>query len=240
MHKHNAYITLTYNDEHLPANSTLRYADYQLFMKRLRKHYRSNKIRFYMCGEYGTKENRPHYHAILFNIRFEDQQYHGTNDLGHRLYTSATLDKIWNLGYGIIGDVTFESAAYVARYITTKITGDAAKGHYERVTPDGEIINLEPEFNHMSLKPGIGIKWLQRYYSDVYPTGQMVVNGHRVRPPRYYDKLFKKLDEENYDEMTFRRHLETQAHAADNTYARLKVKEQVHKARTKTLKRNLA
>lgn len=240
LHKHNAYVTLTYKDETIPENGTLRYRDYQLFMKRLVKHFRPHKIRFYMCGEYGTQTNRPHYHAILFNVRFEDQQLHSENVQGNRLYSSPTLDRIWQLGHGLIGEVTFESAAYVARYITTKITGQLAESHYERLTLDGEIIRLEPEFNHMSLKPGIGKRWLERYYSDVYPTGQMVVNGTKVRPPRYYDKLFKKLDEENYDEMTFRRHIETQAHAADNTPARLHVKEQVLRARTKTLKRSLA
>ena len=68
-----------------------------------------------------------------------------------------------------IGDVSFQSAAYIARYCVQKVTGQLAESHYRVITEDGEIIDREPEFNHMSLKPGIGAEWLKRYKSDVFP-----------------------------------------------------------------------
>ncbi|AXH74125.1 MAG: replication initiator protein [Microviridae sp.] len=128
LHKKNCFITLTYNDEHLPENSSLDYRVFQLFMKRLRKKYGDN-IRFYMCGEYGENFGRPHFHACLFNHDFSDKKLWKTvNKMP--LFRSAELEELWPFGFSSIGSVTFESAAYVARYIMKKITGEAAEKHY--------------------------------------------------------------------------------------------------------------
>ena len=142
-------------------------------MKRLRKRWPKDRIRFYMCGEYGDLKGRPHFHACLFGFDFPDKEvYSKRGDV--TLYSSKMLDEIWGKGMCIIGDVTFESAAYVARYIMKKITGNLAESHYNGLTP---------EFNKMSLKPGIGSEWFDKFSSDVYPDGKVVVRGHLSRSP---------------------------------------------------------
>jgi hypothetical protein len=103
----------------------------RLFIKRYRKKF--GQFRYYYCGEYGDKLGRPHYHLLIFGHEFEDQELFKTNHGNDKLYTSPSLDKLWGKGYAVIGELTFQSAAYVARYIMKKITGSIAKQHYERI-----------------------------------------------------------------------------------------------------------
>ena len=227
LYEHNSYVTLTYRPEVMPEDGSLRYRDFQLFMKRLRKYY---KARFFMCGEYGENFGRPHFHAILFNVHFEDRSYFMVSPSGARLYRSQVLELLWPHGFSSIGDVTFESAAYVARYCMKKVTGDNAQYWY------GE---REPEFCHMSLKPGIGARWIDKYLTDVYPSGMMVVNGAECKSPRYFDKRFKKVSDEEFAQLVMRREQLARANYLDNTEARLSVKEQVAAARLRSLKRSL-
>lgn len=236
MHERKAYLTLTYDDQHLPPGASLRHRDYQLFMKRLRKG-TGLQIRYYMAGEYGEHTQRPHYHAALFGIDFPDRKIHKKNHRGDMLYTSKELEKYWPLGFNTIGEVTFESAAYIARYIMKKVNGDPAEKHYETIDEHtGEIIQRIPEYNRMSLKPGIGATWLQKFYTDVYPEGKVLVRGHLTKPPRYYDNKAHAWDMED---IQYTRHLEAQRTAHDNTPARLATKEVVAKARVSLLKRKL-
>lgn len=237
-HAENAFITLTYDDEHLPADWSLEYGDYQRFMKRLRK--RFGPVRFYMAGEYGEQFGRPHYHACLFGFNFPDRQIWKKSQSGMTIYRSAALEELWPFGYSSIGDVTFESAAYVARYIMKKVTGRQAESHYERIDPEtGEVFNRKPEFTKMSLKPGIGARWFEAYQSDVYPGDYVVMRGQKMRPPRYYDRLFAKDNPFEWDEIQYRRELDGRSRAADNTPERLAAKEMVAKARLTKLKRGL-
>lgn len=232
LHQENAFLTLTYDEAHLPPGRSLYYRHYQLFQKRLRRANPKKKIRFYMCGEYGEQFDRPHYHSCLFGHDFPDKVYHAKTGSGSKIYTSAQLSALWPHGFSSIGSVNFESAAYVARYITKKITGDLAPSHYRYIDAEtGETTERTPEFNHMSLKPGIGANWLKKYRSDVYPSGEVVMNGRTMRAPRYYDRDYKNHDQLAYEQLQYGRHLETIAHAADNTYDRLKAKEIVTTAR---------
>ena len=137
LYPRNCFITLTYNPENLPKDGSLQLRHFQLFFKRLRKKY-GQKIRFFHCGEYGEKNQRPHYHACIFNFDFNDRIPYKTVN-GHTLYTSKALSDLWSdprtgspYGFCTIGDVTFESAAYVARYITKKINGAKSITHYEK------------------------------------------------------------------------------------------------------------
>ena len=138
MHEDNCFITLTFNPESLDDRSnpwSLDVRDFQLFMKRLRKKYGAG-IRFYHCGEYGELNKRPHYHACIFGFDFPDKRLWKVTNSGHRLYISESLDELWPFGFCTIGNVTFESAAYVARYIMKKVNGDAAADHYEWIDED--------------------------------------------------------------------------------------------------------
>lgn len=120
MYANNCFITLTYSSEHLPPENSLLHYDFQNFLKRLRKKFGTN-ISYFMCGEYGESKGRPHYHACLFGLDFGDKKFKGTNDQGNERYSSKTLTDLWGKGHTELGSVTFESAAYCARYITKKL-----------------------------------------------------------------------------------------------------------------------
>lgn len=160
---------------------SLVYADFQKFMKRLRRR-TGAKISFYVGGEYGEELLRPHYHACLFGYDFSDKVYFKKSASGERLYTSKFLDSLWPFGFATVGSVSFQSAAYIARYCMKKVNGQLAKSHYETITDDGEIIDRLPEFNHMSLKPAIGKRWLEKFETDVYPRDYVVINGVKTKP----------------------------------------------------------
>lgn len=240
MHTQNCFITLTYDDAHLPSDRSLHYRDFQLFIKRLRKRYPGRRIRYYMAGEYGENFGRPHWHACIFGLDFDDKKLWKRTSANSLLYRSADLELLWPFGYSSIGDVTFESAAYVARYIMKKVTGKNAAEHYQEIDPDtGEITNRTPEFTKMSLKPGIGYEWYKQYTSDVYPHDYVVVRGKKVKPPKYYDKKYKIDNPYEFDELLYIREKSAKLNHADNTLERLAVKEQVAKAKLQKLKRNL-
>lgn len=234
-HEDNCFLTLTFADEHLPHDYSVDVRHLQLFMKRLRKTH--GKARFMACGEYGETTLRPHYHILLFGTDFPDRRLHKTNDRGDQLFTSAALDRLWPYGHGTIGAVTFDSAGYVARYTLKKRTGKLAASHYLRVHPlTGEVHQVRPEFLVMSRRPGIGATWLDRFRSDVFPSDQVIVNGHPTRPPRFYDK---QLSEEDLAAIKQKRKRNAFQHKENNTKERLAIREEVLDARLTTLKRNL-
>lgn len=239
MFSENCFITLTYDPKFIPAGNTLVKKDFQTFMKRLRKKFIGTPIRYFHCGEYGDLNRRPHYHAIIFNLDFSDKiLYSEKNSV--LLYTSATLQKLWQLGFSTIGEVTFESAAYVARYAMKKITGHTAKSHYENIDLEtGEITDMQAEYITMSLKPGIGSKWFEKFASDVYPSDEVIMRGHRVKPPRYYDTIYEKVHPKKMEKIKFRRIKKASKHKSDSTPERLSDREIVKKAQINFLKRKL-
>jgi len=228
LYENNCFITLTFNEENVPKDGSLikNSADFQKFMKRLRK-YTNQKIRFFHCGEYGEKLSRPHHHACLFNYDFPDKKLYTVRN-GIRIYTSEILLKLWPYGYHTIGDVTFESAAYIARYVTKKITGSRAEEHYQ-----GRV----PEYVTMSRKPGIGKGWLDKFSDDIYPHDYLIVNGNKCKPPKYYDSIYHLTNEKESRRIKAIR----AKHAVqnpENTIARLEVREKVKKSRLTNLKRS--
>lgn len=245
LHADNIFITLTYDNEHLPPHGSLFYRDYQLFMKRLLVHTERHTnrpigIRFYMCGEYGENFGRPHYHAIMFNYDLEDKRL-WRMERGNPLYTSETLTDLWGKGHTSIGGVTFQSAAYVARYIMKKVTGPEAEDHYNVIDREtGEVLSeRKPEFTNMSRRPGIGSKWFDKYMDDVFPDDFVVLNGKKVTPPRYYTNQYELLYPDEVADLKRRRKERAKTRAADNTPARLKVREQVLESRLSRLKRTI-
>ena len=250
LYKNNCFITLTYNDEHLPDDYSLHYEDFQKFMKRLRKRFKGLQpaassgdkfpIRFYMAGEYGENFGRPHFHACIFNFDFPDKVLWQKTESGSKIYRSKELEELWPFGYSSIGDVNFQSAAYVARYIMKKVTGDMADQHYEEVNfSTGEIIKRKPEFNKMSLKPGIGFDWYEKFKDDVYPHDYVVVNGKKCRPPKFYDRKYSDDYPYEFDQLVWQREKQAKALLEDNTDERLAVKEKVVVAKLSRLKRKL-
>lgn len=237
----NCFLTLTYDNEHLPVDMSLNSKDIQLFMKRLRKHMISfirrkkivknkyplgHKIRFFQCGEYGDKFARPHHHVCLFNCSFDDLELWSVNQ-GCSLYTSETLQKLWPFGYSLIGDVTFESAAYVARYITKKITGKRKEEHYG---------SRKPEFVTMSRKPGIAADWFDKFFDDVYSSDLVVIrDGLTCKPPKFFDDRYDAINHQELSRLKAIRKRKGESNP-DNSDDRLEVREQVQEKKQKLFK----
>lgn len=169
LHEDSCFITLTYNCDHLPHDGSLSVRHFQLFMKRLRKKY-GNGIRFFHAGEYGDKFGRPHYHAILFGLDFKDRVLIKNLPSGFPIYTSPSLSALWGKGYVSVGDVSFNSAAYIARYVIKKINGKDSDDCYRRVDVEtGKSFLLKKEYATMSRSPGIASGWIDKYFTSVYP-----------------------------------------------------------------------
>lgn len=208
-------------------------------MKRLRKEIAPRKVRFYHCGEYGSGPGQhPHYHACLFGYDFPDKYLFRTVR-GVNLYRSPLLEALWPDGFSTIGDVTFESAAYVARYIIKKQTGDQAKQHYQHVTHDGEILQLQPEYTTMSRRPGIGKDWFDKYQTDVFPNDSVIIKGREQKPPRYYANLYEHTYPDEMEQIKLKRKEKSKLLRKDSTPERLAARQEVKQAQVNLLKREL-
>lgn len=189
LYERNCFLTLTYNDENLPKDKSLKKQHFQEFIRSLRDKIRYDQQlehdvrvfpahdspRYFHCGEYGDLNHRPHYHALLFNFDFPDKVLFKKTDTGN-IYESKILQETWQYGFCTIGSLTFESAAYCARYTLKKISGPLADDHYGGRTP---------EYTTMSRRPGIGRGWYEKYKSDTYPSDSVAVRGKLMKPPMY-------------------------------------------------------
>lgn len=165
LHEQNSFITLTYDDAHLPLDGKIDKKHLQDFFKRLRKSVYPTKLRYIACGEYGGQTRRPHYHAIIFGFDFLSDKIQLTDEL----YTSPTLLRNWGHGHVSIAPVTMSSICYVCGYVFKKIDD-----------PD--------TFTLMSRRPGIGKTWLSLYRDDIRRTGSVTIEGREYQvPPRYLD-----------------------------------------------------
>lgn len=241
MHEENSFLTLTYDDEHLPMQGQLVYPHFQDFMKRLRYH-TGKRLRFYMCGEYGERYDRPHYHAIIFGHAFYSDRVLLKRSPAGSLYSSASLDNVWRHGFCSVGDVTFDSAAYVARYVVKKVNGKQADEHYTRVDGlTGEIYQKVPEFSRMSLQNGgIGAGWLEKFKDDVINTGAVMTYDIARNVPRYYTKMLEERADYSRDLLDVTRFSRVRSiEPNDNSYERMRAKEEVLKAKIGVKRRDL-
>lgn len=243
-HSDSCFVTLTYDDDHLPYGGDLHYPHVQLFHKRMREKL-GKSFRFVLCGEYGERFHRPHYHAIYFNVAFADRYPWRKSAAGFQLYRSELLESLWDLGGAEIGELTTESAAYVARYCMKKMTGKGAEAHYEKLVCDtGEIIQLTPEFMRCSnggraKTGGIGKAFFERYRADMYPRDEVIMDARSHKVPRYYDKLLEVSDPDTLEELRSKRILRAMACKDDCTHDRLLVRETVLRARLSFKQRTL-
>ena len=241
LYDENCFITLTYNEEHLPRDGSLNKGHFQKFMKRLRKRFPGQRIRYYHCGEYGENYDRPHYHACLFNCDFPDKQLFQERE-GNFLFVSEILSELWPYGFSTIGELTFESAAYCARYVTKKVTGVSSHEHYSRIDEEtGEIYQLQPEYATMSRRPGIGRDWYEKFKDDCFPSDEVPVPGTGVfkKVPRYYEQIFEAEEPIGHEEVKRLRKRFREAHKDEYSPQRLMDKYKVKKAQVAMLKRTL-
>lgn len=235
LYDENSFILLTYEKPPF----SLDHRDFQDFMRRVRKGYPERRVRYFMCGEYGqpSADNgfsyRPHFHAILFNLWFEDAKYFKLSASGCRLYRSVILEKLWPHGHATIGHVSFDSAAYIARYCTKKVTCPDTEDMYEHIDLDtGEVRTRLPEYGRMSLKPGIGAAWLESFASDVVTDGKVVSRGAKVIAPLFYRRKIKKFGLRSVRLRALSDHEKSlEAQVDDNDNQRIDAKERVVRSR---------
>lgn len=249
MHKQSCFVTLTYDNEHLPHDGSLSLRDLQLFMKRVRAFfYRRDGvlIKHYGCGEYGDLNKRPHYHVLLFGCDFPDKRKYSESSRGDVIYSSALLDSLWGLGSTKVGAVSFETAAYVARYCMKKVDGAKREaGHYLVYDMDGVVTERQPEFAIMSKRGGgIGMSYYKKFGAEIRTHDNIIVNGKPTPSIRYYDKLFEALDPFELARVKQKRsHVGSYADFLhrhnENTGARRLTKEQLAELTIKQKKRNL-
>ncbi len=245
---------------YLPADGSLNKKHFRDFAKRLRKFVFAkngqgrvpiyeevdgqsqlvNGVSYYHCGEYGEENFRPHYHACLFNVSFEDQKLYYDEE-GVRVYESESLKKLWPFGFSTVAPLTYDNAAYTAGYVQKKITGKKAQDHYLRCDDYGVAYWLEPEYATMSLRPAIGKKWYEKFKRDVFPEDQSPVPGVGIvrKVPRYYDTLLEREDTETFELVKELRRKFVQEHADDFTPARLRDKYKVAQAKQALKRRRL-
>lgn len=224
MHSESCFVTLTYDDDNMPAGGTLVKSDLQNFLKRLR-HDTGPGLRFFGCGEYGSKTNRPHYHLLLLNSDFVDKKLVKSGS-AYNLYASARLSELWPMGHHALGDVTFESAAYVARYCMKK-------NNNGKTVTDGRT----PEYIVMSRRPGLGAGYFDRFQNELVSHDTIIVNGVPAALPRFYDGKLAGLTGFSeqiglYSKMELlklkrRRKLTSPLSRADRSLRRLRIREVV-------------
>lgn len=206
----NVFLTLTYDNDSLPEPLTrfnesgelevspvhpLVKRDLQLFIKRLRKHFPDQRIRYYACGEYGDKSMRPHYHLILFNLRLEDAKLLYTSEDGYSYFTSESISKLWSYGLHILTDVNWQTCNYVSRYVTKKLI------HGYDDMP--EKLNYPQEFSVMSRKPGIGYQWYQDHKDSLSLFNESYLSddkgSRKIGMNKYFNHLLEIDDQELYN-----------------------------------------
>ena len=165
-HKDNSFVTLTYNDDSLPANLSLVKSDLQKYFKRLRKSIAPHRIKYFACGEYGETTFRPHYHCIIFGLglRPEHQQLIRDN---------------WQKGHVHVGQAEPDSIGYVAGYIDKKYSGDLADEEYYQ-------LGREPVFRISS--NGLGRDYCDSNSEQIKSNLYITVRGVKQSVPRYYIK----------------------------------------------------
>ena len=209
------------------------------FNKRLRRyldyHY-NKKVKIYYCGEYGSKNGRPHFHLIVLGHDFSDNRKfykYGKKGRQNPLYTSSVLDRIWNKGFTVIGDVTHQSVAYVARYPLKKLDSS--------LNTQCKRVGRVPEFFHFRSRKGAGYDYFNKYYREIYVHDKLIyknVYGEIVKipVPRYYDKLLAIKDPPLYEQVKRKR---SKVKIVEVPYDRLPALKECFESRTSSLVRRL-
>lgn len=209
-HKQNAFLTLTYREEDLPNYNHLNDDHMTSFIREYRRTL-DTPIKYLKCGEYGGKNHRPHYHCLIFGHQFDDLTHYKNN-----LFNSKTLSRLWPHGYAVSGSVSFESAAYCARYATKKLSGNK-NTHLKKYdiidSYTGEVYEAPPEYATMSNRGGgIGRSWIEKHADEVFTHDSVLVNSKfLIKPPRFYDDVLQQLDSDRFLNLKLRRDAEREA-----------------------------
>lgn len=196
-----SFVTLTYSDAHLPEYGYTQRSDFSEFIKDTREavpEADAEGLVWLGCAEYGGKTFRPHYHAIMYGVRWDsDRRYISSGPHGP-LYSDDLLEEVWGRGHVMVQDINGLGAVarYVAGYTMKNVGYDdwsVNNSHWEdssdgtrrvRTPPDPEIL--------VSTQPGVGLSWLRRNFEAVYPADEVHLDGGVSRPPKAYDRECSK------------------------------------------------
>lgn len=254
-HDLSVFLTLTYDNQHLPADGLLDHEHFKAFMKRLRRtmeydHYKATgnkdypKIKYFMCGEYGDTTRRAHYHAIILGVDFPDKKFHSKTKSGHDQYTSKKLDALWGMGFVTIGSVTHESAGYTARYVMKKQYEEA---QHEKVLAKIKIkdgcsdTQLPPKkaLPYMVCSKGFGRAFYEEYGEQIHNRDSVINAKGRENPvPVFYDKILLERDPLKMAHIKKVRKEKALNSYKDNTLERLEVRGKVKARQIESLKRD--
>jgi len=197
----NSFVTLTYDDQHLPEDQNLNYKHLQDFWKRLRK--KVGPLRYYSVGEYGDKTNRPHYHACIFGHSFHENRTIIKTE-PFLLWTNPTLFETWGKGNVSVGALTFQTAQYTASYVTKKL---GYKHRYTQLDREsGELLDMvQPRAlisngggRQTGRQAAIGKRFLEKHGTNIYDHDRVVINGRPQKPPKYYDNWLKSQNPDKH------------------------------------------
>ena len=235
-HEQNCFITLTFDNERADPLKTISLdkKDFSNFMKRLRKNTKTPGIKFFHCGEYGEKNSRPHHHAILFGIDFPDKVAIKDSKLGHKQFTSEILLKAWqNQGDVTVSEANYQTAAYIAKYCSKVWTESKASPK----TREEIYMGVTPPYISMSRGgtngKGIGYGFYQKFKHETYRDDNVCINGKRMKPPKYYDNLYKEEQPKHLAALKGKRQQLAEGHEDYGNIDRLREKELYHELSTK-------
>lgn len=183
------FLTLTFDDEHLPKDWCVSVRDMQLFLKRLRR--AGFPLRYLACGEYGDINQRPHYHAILFGQIFK----RGSTEVepsrsGLPQWTHPVVEAAWgHQGRIRIATAERDSIAYVSGYIYKKQSyGEKLVALPEQLPGMPFPVYRTQPFVLASKNPGLGLNYFAANAENIIARGNVVSHGREVPIPRYYLK----------------------------------------------------
>lgn len=241
LHASSFFLTLTYDEAHLPSDGNLVPQHWTKFIGKLRAATRRRssdapKLRFVACGEYGDRLGRPHYHAIVFGLDLTDRRIWSRSKRGDDLFCSDWLSAIWGKGNVIVGEVTSHSCSYVAAYTVKSVGGERVSTYFSN--PSGDIVRRVPPFARYSTHPGIGAFWYDEYSSDCFPSDFLVSGGRKSAIPRYYFKRFAAAQPAAAAAVKARRVEAAKADEWNTTAERRRVRYEVSLARRRLAKRS--
>lgn len=181
VYRQGTFLTLTYDDDHLPPDSKISKPDIQAFWDRVRKRH-GKHLRYFITGEYGEKFGRPHYHAIVFGKDWLERAY----TIDDRLYGNPDLDELWQNGTVSAGELSLASCMYVAGYVQKKIG-----------SPDTFSVMSKGSVKRTNgMLPPIGYRWAERNIENISDTGYVTANGNKFPIPAvYFDWFPEQLDQ---------------------------------------------
>lgn len=237
-HERNCFITITYSDDYLPKRGVSK-KHIQDFFKRLRRRLGYHNLiddqiglRYFLCGEYGSTTYRPHYHAIVFGYKPFDLVYFGFDqDTKQEIYISPWLSSVWGMGNVIVGqNVTFETCAYVARYVMKKLEVDSKNDEFYK--------NFNKDFILCSRRPALGYKFFAENQREIERLDKVLIrDGVQCLPPRYYSRKIKESNPEKYEEIKQKRIDNAPKETLARAYARLRAAGALKKQQIENLKR---